>query len=78
MQSLTMRGILPDLRCAAAQAIFAKARKMAKQSAELKDDLEAFEARLDADAAEVAEEHAAVRATRKQVTHAPDLMMRLP
>ena len=49
------------------QAICAKARKLSKQSAELKDDLEAFEARLDADAAEVAEEHAAARAARKQV-----------
>lgn len=41
------------------QAIFAKARKLPKQSPELKADLEAFEARLDADAAEVAEEEAA-------------------
>ena len=49
------------------QAICAKARKLSKQNAELKDDLEAFEARLDADAAEVAEEHAAARAARKQV-----------
>ena len=55
----------------AAQAICAKARKLSKQSAELKDDLEAFEARLDADAAEVAEEHAAARAARKQVIMSP-------
>lgn len=49
------------------KAICAKARKLPKQTAELKDDLEAFEAKLDADAAEVAEEHAAARAARKQV-----------
>jgi hypothetical protein len=46
----------------AAQAIFAKARKLPKQSPELKADLEAFEAKLDADAAEVAEEEAAAAA----------------
>ena len=50
------------------KAICAKARKLPKQTAELKDDLEAFEAKLDADAAEVAEEHAAARAARKQVS----------
>ena len=44
------------------QAIFAKARKLPKQSPELRADLEAFEARLDADAAEVAEEEAAATA----------------
>lgn len=44
-----------------------KARKLPKQTVELKDDLEAFEAKLDSDAAEVAEEHAAARAARKQV-----------
>lgn len=49
------------------KAICAKARKLPKQTAELKDDLEAFEAKLDADAAEVAEEHAAARAAHKQV-----------
>ena len=50
---------------------------MSKQSAELKDDLAAFEARLDADAAEVAEEHAAARAARKQVTNTTDSMTAL-
>ena len=62
------QGNVPD-SSGAAQALCAKARKMAKQSAELKDDLEAFEARLDADAVEVAEEHAAARAAREQVTN---------
>jgi len=50
-----------------AQAICTKARKLPKQTAELKDDLDAFEAKLANDAAEVAEEHAAARAARKQV-----------
>lgn len=62
--------ILTEVREAAMQGICAKARKLPKQSVELKDDLEAFEARLDADAAEVAEEHEAARAARKQVLHA--------
>ena len=64
------RQILTEVREAAMQGICAKARKLPKQSAELKDDLEAFETRLDADAAEVAEEHEAARAARKQVLHA--------
>ena len=57
--------------CAAVKAICAKARKLPKQTAELKSDLEAFEAKLDSDAAEVAEEHAAARAARKQVPTNP-------
>ena len=47
-----------------AQAIFAKARKLPKQTPELKADLEAFESKLDAEAAEVAEEDAAAAAAR--------------
>lgn len=64
------RQILSEVQEAAMQGICAKARKLPKQSAELKDDLEAFEARLDADAAEVVEEHEAARAARKQVLRA--------
>lgn len=47
-----------------AQAIFAKARKLQKQTPELKADLEAFESKLDAEAAEVVEEEAAATAAR--------------
>ena len=66
--------ILTEVQEAAMQGICAKARKLPKQSAELKDDLEAFEARLDADAAEVAEEHEAARAARKQVLRACSIL----
>ena len=59
------------------KAICAKARKLPKQTAELKDDLEAFEAKLDADAAEVAEENAAARAARKQVPAGTPPVVRL-
>lgn len=55
----------------AAQAIFAKARKLSKQTSELRADLEAFESKLDAEAAEVAEEEQAAAAAAR--SHAANL-----
>ncbi|CAL8472231.1 g11773 [Coccomyxa elongata] len=63
-QSLGCEEILDTFK-----AIFAKARKLQKQTPELKADLEAFESKLDAEAAEVAEEEAVAAAAR---SHAAD------
>ena len=71
---LKSESLLSRIMCAGVQGICAKARKLPKQTPELKDDLEAFEAKLDADAAEVAEEDAAARAARKQVSSACHLL----
>jgi hypothetical protein len=77
MLNLVCRQILTEGQKGAIQGICTKAKKLPKQSTELKDDLEAFEARLEAVAAEVAEEHEAARAARKQVLHAHCLLVRV-
>jgi hypothetical protein len=46
--------------------MFVKARKLPKQTPDLKADLEAFEAKLEADAAEAVEEEAAAAAAHAQ------------